>query len=157
MADSCFLPTIADMMDLADATRAVTGAPSDFMSSGDPFSVNASNTAPLDGYHDVIMHSNGTTFGDTPTAFREGTDISPAELAQKVRSDPNYPGGKVRLLACSAAAPGATAGQSFANALGQEVLAATGKLWAYPDGRLTIGRLPSENSGSWVTLSPECE
>jgi hypothetical protein len=26
MADSCFLPTIADMMDLADATRAVTGA-----------------------------------------------------------------------------------------------------------------------------------
>lgn len=71
-----------------------------------------------------------------------------------IRKSPDYPGGPVRLLSCNTGQPGATAARDLANKLGVEVLAPDHKIWAFPNGRLTIGPKASADTGRWVSFKP---
>jgi RHS repeat-associated protein len=133
---------------------AAAGSASDFMAPGEQFALNASNTTPLQGYHDVIVHGSPDDFGASATSWSDGTNFSHRVLARLIEQDPTYQGGPIRLLSCSTGASACGAAKNLANKLGVEVMAPTDTLWAFPSGRLVIGPTYTRNTGSWVVFSP---
>lgn len=60
----------------------------------------------------------------------------------------------IRLISCGAGADTANLAQNLANKLNTEVMAPTDKVWATPDGELTVGPTKDSNTGTWETFSP---
>jgi hypothetical protein len=125
-----------------------------FMAPGDPFPRFAARAAPEPGYYDVTVHGSARDFGASPSSWKAGETFSHRQLARLVSQRPDYQGEPIRLMACRTGAPGATAAQNLANKLGVEVMAPSDTLWAWPDGRLTIGPTASQNTGQWERFLP---
>jgi uncharacterized protein YukE len=145
---------VSSVTRFADDVDAAAGAQSNFMAKGENFANYASRAKPEPGYHDVIAHGDGKTFGSTGTSWADGTNFDHRVLSSLLKNDPAYTGGPVRLLSCYSGAENATAAQNLANKLGVEVLAPTDKLWAYGSGRMTIGATPTANTGVFTSFKP---
>jgi hypothetical protein len=113
---------------------------------GDDISVRvAENAPPKEGFHDVVAHGDGSDFQV------DGLPTHPAQIAEAVRTNPNYTGQPIRLLSCHA---GQGPAKELANALGVEVTA--------PTSRVGIPRTPPfevrlEKWGESKTFEPERE
>lgn len=59
------------------------------------------------------------------------------------------------MISCDTGADGATAAQSLANQLDVIVMAPSNTVWVMPDGTMTIGERPSDNSGEWRLFRPK--
>ncbi len=114
----------------------------------------AAKASPEPGYYDVAVHGSPTDFGPSPTAWKSGANYNHRVLARLIRQQADYAGDPIRLMACKAGAPGATAAQDLANKLGVVVRAPSDTLWAWSDGGLTIGPKPMVNTGEWLTFLP---
>jgi uncharacterized protein YukE len=118
---------------------------------------------PEPGYHDVVVH------GERNGLFRPGlvgadgagypaNYTHPNQIADAIRSNPNYDGGPVRLVSCHTGAvePGAgvpPAGKQVADALGVPVKAPTDAVGVPRRGPL--GQEPTiRNGGTWETFYP---
>jgi hypothetical protein len=130
------------------------GARSNFTATGDTYGRYAAKAQPLAGHHDVIVHGDPTGFGATPSAWKQGTNFDHRVLANRLKHDPTYKGGPIRLMSCKTGAPSATAAQNLANKLGVNVLAPSDTVWAYPSGKLSIGPTANAGTGSWVNFKP---
>lgn len=135
---------VVDDFGLACRVATVLTAPGDLMGA------YALMAKPEPGFHDVIVHGGLHGFYATPTAKM----MSHRVVAAAIESDANYAGQPIRLMACQAGAPSATAAQNLANRLGVPVMAPTSTLWVFPDGRLVIGPQPHIPAGAWETFYP---
>ncbi|RDL08902.1 hypothetical protein DER30_2286 [Streptomyces sp. HB202] len=120
----------------------------------DPFAINHANAKPLEGFHDVVIH--GTPDSVTPT--QSGSPHHNHRwLANRLTRDPSYPGGDIRLCACSSGSPDGSFAQNLANKMGVNVLAPHHTLWAFPSGNLWVGPSRSQISqspGMWTLFRP---
>jgi hypothetical protein len=66
-----------------------------------------------------------------------------------------FTGQPIRLLSCGTGALPNGLAQNLANKLGVTVIAPNDIIWAFPNGRLTIGPAPLTNTGSFLPFSPE--
>ncbi|MGL5929400.1 MAG: family 14 glycosylhydrolase, partial [Dermatophilaceae bacterium] len=115
-----------------------------FVEDDDPLAVAVARVAPLPGYHDVLVHSDGHAFSGRPTdaaadprAARHGIRY----LAERLRQDPAYLGGPVRLVADATSAPWSDLAAALADELGAPVLGATA---------LVAARAGEAGSDPWV-------
>jgi RHS repeat-associated protein len=138
----------------ADEASAAERAPSVYMEPDDPFVANHANAAPLEGFHDVVVHGAPNSVSAAPSGARQ---FGHRELANRLRRDPSYSGGDIRLCSCSTGSPSGSFAQNLANKLGVNVLAPKDTLWAFPSGNLYVGpsrfRL-SNSSDMWTLFMP---
>ncbi len=106
---------------------------------------------PLEGYTDVTIHGSPDSFGIKTN--KEWTNVTHRDLANYL-SKQGIRRNKIRLLSCSTGSSVCGVGQNLANKLGVEVLAPSDILWIDKLGKLTIGRSPGQNTGSWVLFKP---
>uniref|UniRef100_UPI00140AD219 DUF6531 domain-containing protein n=1 Tax=Streptomyces sp. YIM 98790 TaxID=2689077 RepID=UPI00140AD219 len=106
-----------------------------YMNPGETFADYHRNAPRLDGYHDVVIH--GTPNSVTPGGTSRHWDHR--ELANRLRRDPTYGGGDIRLVACSTGSPNGSFAQDLANQLGVNVLAPHDKVWIWDNGAMRVG------------------
>ena len=106
--------------------------------------VNAAKATPVQGALDVAVH--GSEFA---VEIGENT-VSHRVLARLIQESPEFAGQEIRLLSCNTGACPTGFAQNLANKLGVPVSAPNDIIWAFPNGRLTIGPLPNVNSGSLI-------
>jgi hypothetical protein len=127
------LPSGSDVVHGATSTRI----------GSDEISVRvAKNAPPMEGVHDVVVHGNGTDF------LADGLPTHPAQIAEAVRSNPNYAGGPVCALSCGAACGPA---QELADELGAHVLAPTSRVGTPRFGPPSV---VLERGGEWQWFAP---
>jgi hypothetical protein len=139
---------------LRNMSQFASGARSAFMVADDRFLAFSAKALPESGFHDVVIHGTALDFGAAPAAWTHGLNYDHRVLAALLKRDPCYPGGPIRLLACDAGKLPNGAAQNLANKLGVDVLAPTGRLWAFQDGRLTIGSIPGVSTGRFELFRP---
>ncbi len=120
---------------------------------GELFGKYASKAAPIDGYTDVIIH------GAPPNKVGvmhngEWVYLDQRSLANFLRQDAGYTGGAIRLLSCGTGSSPTGFAQNLANKMGVEVMAPSDTIWAFPNGRLTIGPDSFTNTGHWNIFLP---
>jgi len=97
------------------------------------------NVKPINGYEDFGVHGVPEESKiEYETTNGISTKYSGTEFAKILKNDPDYHGGKVRLLSCGAGSDRSRFAQELADALGQEVLAPTETLWVGEKGELFI-------------------
>ncbi|MFJ2191223.1 RHS repeat-associated core domain-containing protein [Kitasatospora sp. NPDC087861] len=129
------------------------GERTNYMDSDDPFAIGHEKSEPLDGFHDVVIHGTPNSVMPTPT----GAQYDNRWLANRLVRDPSYPGGNIRLCACSTGAPGGSFAQNLANKLGVNVLAPKDTLWAFSSGNLWVGPSRfklSQSPDMWTLFRP---
>ena len=106
-----------------------------------------------DGFFDVVGHGSPHSM--------EGFGLHPAleyldhrTLAKAILRSPDYSGQPIRLISCSTGACPSGFAQNLANQLGVQVKAPSDSIWAYSDGRLTIGPKHSKAAGQFVDFFP---
>jgi RHS repeat-associated protein len=110
----------------------------------DDIATFAKAVPPEDGFFDVAGHGDEVSM-EGPN----GEDVSPSQLADSLRSNPDYAEGTpVRLLSCSVGACDTGFAASLANELGTSVMAPTGLLDIFEDGSLEV----DGGTGSWRTF-----
>lgn len=120
---------------------------------GEKFGTYASKATPIDGYTDVIVH------GAPPNQVGvmhngEWAYLDQRSLANYLRQDAGYTGGNIRLLSCGTGSTPNGFAQNLSNKMGVEVLAPSDTIWAFPNGKLTIGPNSFSNTGQWNIFSP---
>jgi hypothetical protein len=134
----------------------ITGTESggyNFLAHTDAAGTLGSQVGAVPGYKDVVIHGNASSLGS-----HDGPDLPIPLLADVIRSQPDYSGGPVRLLACSAGASGSGPAQELANALGEPVLAASDTIHLVRRSSgvvMTVGPNPFTNTGQWRIFYPE--
>ncbi len=106
---------------------------------------------PQSGVYDVVVHG-------TPDAFHvlhngKWVQVNHRSLATLIRKN-GWKGEPIRLISCSSGACPTGVGQNLANKLGAKVTAPSDTLWIHPDGALTIGSRPTQNTGVWNIFLP---
>jgi hypothetical protein len=134
-------------------TRAVPGG-TVLTTPSDTFGQYAGKAKPIPGHHDVAIHGSPTDFGRTPGAWGSGENFNHRVLARLIQNDPSYPGGDIRLISCQTGSLPDGAAQNLANKMGVNVRAPDDTVWAWPNGRLTIGPTANSNSGAWQDFTP---
>ena len=129
---------------------------SSFLNSSEQLYENAKKIIPLPDYQDIVIHGDKTGFSYKDKDGNE-TLLNVGEFTKILKESGLYKGGKIRLISCEAAAPGAHTAQWFANDMGVEVLAPTDIVWVDRDGNMTIGPDEFTDSGAWITIEPETE
>lgn len=125
--------------------------------------VNRDLTAPLDGYHDVIVHGNPQGYFKPGRVNHAGVDFPPGEvhashIVQAIKNNPDYAGGPVRLVSCDSGRvldglDELPAAQRVANQLGVPVMAPTDKVGIYRN--LPPGQTSKVfNGGYWRIFLP---
>ena len=120
---------------------------------GELFGINAAKAEPLAGYTDVIVHgAPPNDFG----VFHNGkwVYLDQRSMANFLKSNAGYQGGPIRLLSCGTGSSTTGAAQNLANKLGVKVIAPSDTIWAFPNGKLTIGPNQWSNTGTWNTFFP---
>jgi hypothetical protein len=112
----------------------------------DTFLLYASRATQPAGVLDVAIHGAPTHF------WMGGGNISHRVLANLISRNPQFTGQPIRLLSCET---GLGVAQNLANKLGVPVTAPTKLIWAYPNGRLTIGTTAISNNGKFITFFPK--
>lgn len=105
---------------------------------------NAKKIKPLEGYEDIVAHGGETHIELRGIDNNTAALYSPREFAEILKDDPNYHGGKIRLIACKTGAPEATFARSLSRLLNVEILAPTDDVYVNTDGEIFIG---IDNSG----------
>lgn len=125
---------------------------------------NFDRVRPEPGLHDVVIHGEPTGLlrpglVGADGANYGGNETHPAQIAEAVRSNPDYAGGPVRLVACHSAVVPTEAGavpaaQEVANALGAPVLAPTDAVGV---SRYGAGQEEPaiRNGGVWAVFYPQ--
>lgn len=120
------------------------------MRSSDQFLINAANRTGIDanGFLDVVAHGNSD--------FVEvgGQLVDHRALSQIINNNSQFVGQDIRLLSCSTGELPNGFAQNLANKLGVNVTAPNDTLWAFPNGKFTVGPTPNVNSGSWINFVP---
>lgn len=105
------------------------------------------------GRTDVVVHGDKDGFYHKSGPGKDDyTQISTSRLVRFMRKN-GYRGGPVRLISCETGCKAGPA-QDLADMLGEPVLAPTKRVWIHPNGKLTQGNNPSENTGKWVWFTP---
>ena len=122
---------------------------------------------PLDGYYDVMGHSDGRSlvYGDLNDNENEpGTAFTMKELKAAILADESYKGGPIRVVACDAGGTADGLAQKLADEMGVAVYAPTTSVYVEKDGTLAllrddeeyakfvIGEL--EETGIWRLFKP---
>lgn len=118
------------------------------------FAVNHKKSASLEGFHDVVVHGTPNSVTRSISGSRH---FGHRELADRLSRDASYPGGDIRLCACSTGSPDGRFAQNLANKMGVNVLAPVDTVWAFPSGNLYVG--PSRydltmSADKWVLFKP---
>ena len=122
-----------------------------FLPSSDQAGANAAMNEGIPGYTDVIIHGTPETFVSQDQTF------DPQQMANIIRSAPDYDGGPVRLVSCKSGALDDGAAQQVANSLNQPVIAASDTVRPLPNGHLIVGPSLMRPSGEWRTFYPQKE
>lgn len=75
-------------------------------------------------------------------------------LANYLKQDVGYTGGSIRLLSCGTGSTLNGFAQNLSNKMGVNVMAPSDTIWAFPNGRLTIGPNAYSNTGQWNIFKP---
>jgi len=113
---------------------------------------------PLDGFEDVVTHGDPVSL-----VFKDGdgkeSNVSAEEFVKILKSDPNYKGGNVRLVACQVAADGGAIPKYIAKELDVTVIAPTESVNVDWDGNMFLAdereniRLGIQ-TGEWLVFEP---
>ncbi len=141
-----------------------------FMSNRDDTFKNMVNVPPLDGYEDVVCHSDASSFSfQDPDTGEVLVDLDAKRFAELVKSSEKYNGGPIRLIACEAGKNKDGLAQQFANEMGVRVLAPTKIAYSNSQGYIvladdvkTAARLLKSatdkwNSNGWKEFIPKGE
>lgn len=116
----------------------------------------AKHIKPIEGYQDIVCHSDeyGFCYKDR---YGHETNITPAQLANDIRSTGKFVEGKpIRLLSCKAGKGGHP--QILANILGVEIMAATEDVNVCIDGEFDIyskiETTGAKTKGEWKIFYP---
>jgi RHS repeat-associated protein len=132
----------------ATTTKCAAKGGIQFGTAGDQFLVNASKATPVNGMLDVAVHGS-------PLSVDIGADtVNHRVLASLIERNPDFSGQGIRLLSCETGNLPNGFAQNLANKLGVPVQAPNDIIWAFPNGRLTIGATPAANSGSFIQFLP---
>lgn len=125
---------------------------------------------PLDGYYDVMGHSDGYSliYGDLNDNENEpGTAFTIKELKAAILADKSYVGGPIRVVACNAGSAADGLAQKLADEMGVEVLAPTTTVYVDYDGALALFETDEQynehvlegiaETGEWATFKPRRE
>ncbi|ACY14783.1 eCIS core domain-containing protein [Haliangium ochraceum] len=106
---------------------------------------------PEPGRLDVIVHGTADTF----VVVQGGRQIQldHRSLARFIQNSGGA-GQNIRLISCGTGGTSASVAQHLANKLGVNVMAPSATAWIHPDGRVTIGRSPTDDSGAWNSFDP---
>lgn len=105
------------------------------------------------GYTDVIVH--GAPPNQVGVVHNgEWVYLNHRSLANYLKQDAGYTGGAIRLLSCVTGSTKNGFAQNLANKMGVEVMAPSDTIWAFRNGRLTIGQQKYDNTGQWVIFRP---
>ena len=132
-----------------------------FVSNRDLLYLNAKNVPPLEGFEDIVCHSDAQSFAFVdPLTGNTVSDTSASELASLVRASGKYKEGTpIRLLSCQAGAEENGIAQKLANELNTTVLAPTETLYITSDGEMFITdsiemRYKHKSTGYWKKFEP---
>ncbi|PWV55760.1 hypothetical protein C7475_101267 [Chitinophaga sp. S165] len=100
----------------------------------DPFLIYAQRAKPYENYLDVVLH--GSPRG---VWYRPDMMIDHRVLANLIRNSPQFAGQPIRLLSCNTGRLADGFAKNLSNALGVGVRAPEDIIWAFPDGKLSIG------------------
>ncbi len=111
----------------------------------------AARIQPEAGRLDVIVHGSGDRF----VVIRNGrrVELDHRSLARFIEHSGGA-GQDIRLISCGTGGTPSSVAQHLANKLGVNVIAPSGTAWIHPDGRITIGANPSDDSGAWNGFDP---
>ncbi|WP_234317794.1 WXG100 family type VII secretion target [Streptomyces rimosus] len=118
---------------------------------------NAERVRRVPGLHDIVVHGTdeGTFIAGhmNPAGKMKTTyHISPHQVVEAIRNNPNYTGGPVRLVSCHSGAGAEPLGQSVANELGVRVYAPTNRMGV--DRKLGIQEPVIDKGGYWRIFLP---
>ena len=129
-----------------------------------------SKVEPLDGYYDVMGHSDGRSliYGDLNDNDDEpGTALTMSELRDSILADESYDGGPIRVIACNAGRDANGLAQRLADVMGTNVLAPTTTVYVDIDGTPLLFENDKqynehvlsglEETGKWVDFKPRGE
>lgn len=124
---------------------------------GDKLGEYASKARPHSGHTDVIIHGSqkADRTSDLVAVYHKDSwvELDQRRLANFLKHDAGYSGGNIRLISCGTGT--GSFAQNLANKLGVDVIAPSDTIWAWPDGKLTIGPTQWKNTGKWIKFKPE--
>lgn len=110
-----------------------------YISHNDELYENVQNVKPIKGYEDFAVHGiPEESLVEYETNNGMWVKYNAKDIADMIREEPSYGGGKIRLLSCGAGSSRSNFAQELANELGVEVLAPTETLWVAPNGEMFI-------------------
>lgn len=120
---------------------------------GEQLRLAATKVKNIEGYTDVAVHGNPNNIA----VMHNGKEIimDHRRLANFLKSDSGYQGGKIRLLSCGTGKNPKGFAQNLANKMGVIVRAPSDTLFIYPNGKTVIGSNPLKNTGHWIDFKPE--
>lgn len=120
---------------------------------GEQFGVYASKATPVEGYTDVIVH--GAPPNEVGVMHNgKWAYLNQRSLSNYLKQDAGYAGGSIRLLSCATGSTTNGFAQNLANKMGVQVMAPSDTIWAFPNGKLTIGPKSFSNTGQWNIFNP---
>jgi RHS repeat-associated protein len=119
-----------------------------FGTAGDTFLLNAAKAAPVDGMLDVAVH------GSPLTVEIGGISVNHRVLGSLIQRNPAFNGQGIRLLSCETGNLPNGFAQNLANKLGVSVHAPNDIIWAFDNGRVTIGLNALDDSGAFIQFLP---
>lgn len=139
-------------------TLGKNNTPHMFISRSDELFQHMKLIKPLEGYKDIVIHSDGVNFYHY-TADGNETRITPKDFAKMIiKANILNPGDKVRLCACSAGKKDGSAAKQLSNFLGVEILAPTTDIQVDFTGKMYLNNKKElKNVGEWVTIKSEKE
>lgn len=114
---------------------------------GDDFLHFASKAKQPEGMLDVAVHGSSTMVEIGNQLFNH------IVLENLIRRNPQFTGQPIRLISCNTGE--LRFAQNLANKLRVPVHAPDDVIWAFPNGRLTIGPTPLANTGKFLKFSPQ--
>jgi len=114
---------------------------------GDIFLRYASKAEQPYGILDVSVHGSSNS-------VMIGTEVNHRVLASLIKQNPQFTGQPIRLLSCNTGSLPNGFAKNLSNKLGVQVFAPNNIIWAFPNGKLTIGALPTSNNGSFMSFLP---
>jgi hypothetical protein len=106
---------------------------------------------PEPGRIDVVVHGDGDSF----FVLKDGNfvKLDHRALANYIKKNGGA-GQDIRLISCKTGESPTSIAQHLANKLGVNVKAPSDTVWVHPDGKLTIGKNPAHNTGTFNDFKP---
>ena len=106
---------------------------------------------PEPGKIDVVVHGGADGF----YVLKDGgyVKVNHRALAAYIKKNGGA-GQDIRLISCGTGDSPTAIAQHLSNKLGVRVTAPTDTVWVHPDGRLTVGKNPTAETGGWNVFEP---